>query len=250
MRHKFAIVLALAVGVSFASAANAAIPQHAPVQGQSPAPNVNLRKAPTSVGLVAGEPGLGGDSDYLTVMNAGGQEQQGLLSVTTRENSTVFSVPTPNLSSGWYVVHWNVLSEDGHPMAGDEGGWWAFGVKGTTKKSSSVRLKTSNPSRPSGVPSSLTLSMNGARVGVRTLTATIKWGVIVQTKWILKSSKAAQFTGATFVWGSSCKSKTRICSSTGILPVDGIYDLEIQVRAKTSAGSTTSVWTGRATIGR
>jgi hypothetical protein len=157
------------------------------------------------------------------------------------------SAPVTSMNTGWYAVHWNVMSEDGHPMGGDDGAWWAFGVNGKTAKSPTRSLTLRNVSKPSGVPVSLRTSVKGLRVGSRSLTATVKWGTITSVKWTVVNSSITQLNGASFSWPVSCAKKSSVCTAKGIIPFVANYRIDVQISAKTKQGRLTSVWSTTAT---
>jgi methionine-rich copper-binding protein CopC len=221
---------------------------HAPVRGTAPVSNQNLKKAPTVVEVLAGEPGLGTHpDDFIAVFDAAGVNFASSLTTSPQGDFSRISAPVSSLKSGWYGVHWNVMSEDGHPMGGDDGGWWAFGVNGKTAKAATRSITLSNASKPVGVPASLRSSLNGLRVGSRSLTATVKWGTITSVKWTIVNSPIAQHKGATFTWPVSCVKKTRVCTAKGIVPFVANYRIDAQISAKTKQGQLTSVWSTTAT---
>jgi methionine-rich copper-binding protein CopC len=236
------VLVASAIGVSSVASA------HAPVRGTAPFANQNLKKAPTVVEVLAGESGLGSHpDDYISVFDASGTNHASPMTASAQGDFSRISASVSSMSNGWYGVHWNVMSEDGHPMGGDEGGWWAFGVNGKTTKTATRRINLSNPSKPSGVPASVRTSLNGLRVGSRTMTATMKWGTMTSLKWIVVDSPIAELKGATFSWSVSCAKRTRVCTAKGIIPFVATYRIEAQISAKTQQGRLTSVWSSTAT---
>ena len=215
---------------------------HAPLQGQTPSPNSNLTMAPSSVALLAGEGGLGHSGDFINVVDAKGGVHSGAVVISDRENSTLLSTAVTNMAKGWYAVHWNVLSDDGHPMGGENGSWWAFGVKATSKKAPAKKITVRNAVQVTGVPASFVFSMNGVKVGARTLTSTVKWGTVSTMKWSLTRSSIPSLVGAEFSWGATCAKKSHTCTAKGVLPFAGTYQLDVQVQTKSAQGSMTSVW--------
>lgn len=231
-----------AIGVSVASA-------HAPLQGQSPSPNSNLKTAPTAVSLLAGEQGIGtAPTDYLTVLDGSGVNHANALAATTRENSTLISAPLNGMSKGWYGVHWNISSDDGHPMGGDSGAWWAFGVNGSTAKSPKVALVARNAMPPVGTKATLPISVSGNRKGNQTITVVNKWGTLYSAKWTLNDPAHVSLNGAMFSWFSICKKTVATCTATGVLPFAGTYDLVLQVISTSKTGSNTSLWSTQLVI--
>ena len=231
-----------AIGVSVASA-------HAPLQGQTPSPNSNLKNAPTSVSLLAGEQGIGtAPTDYLTVLDGSGVNHANALAATTRENSTLVSASLNSMSKGWYGVHWNVASEDGHPMGGDSGAWWAFGVNGSTAKSSKGALVARNAMPPVGTKATLPVSVSGNRKGNQTISVVNKWGTLYSAKWVLNDPVRESLNGATFTWFATCKKKTATCTAAGVLPFAGTYDLVLQVISTSKTESNTALWSTQLVI--
>jgi methionine-rich copper-binding protein CopC len=236
------VLVTSAFGISSVASA------HAPVRGTAPVSNQNLKKAPTVVEVLAGEPGLGTHpDDFISVFDAAGVNFASSLTTSPQGDFTRVSAPVTSLKSGWYGVHWNVMSEDGHPMGGDEGAWWAFGVNGKTAKAATRSITLSNASKPVGVPASLKTSLNGLRVGSRSLTATVKWGTITSVKWTVINSPIARLQGASFSWPVSCTKKSSVCTAKGIIPFVANYRVDVQISAKTKQGRLTSVWSTTAT---
>jgi|688.fasta_scaffold280019_2 methionine-rich copper-binding protein CopC len=236
------VLVTSAFGVSSVASA------HAPVRGTAPVSNQNLKKAPAVVEVLAGEPGLGTHpDDFISVFDAAGINHASSLMTSAQGDFSRISAPVTSLKSGWYGVHWNVMSEDGHPMGGDDGGWWAFGVNGKTAKAATRSISFSNASKPVGVPASLRSSLNGLRVGSRSLTAPVKWGTITSVKWTVINSSIAQLQGASFSWSVSCTKKSSVCTAKGIIPFVANYRIDVQISAKTQQGRLTSVWSTTAT---
>lgn len=234
--------------VTSAFAVSSMASAHAPVRGTAPFANQNLKKAPTVVEVLAGESGLGSHpDDFISVFDASGTNHASRMTASAQGDFSRISAPVSSLKQGWYGVHWNVMSQDGHPMGGDEGGWWVFGVNGKTTKSATRRITLSNPSKPSGVPASVQTSLNGLRVGSRTMTATMKWGTMASLKWIVVDSPIAELKGATFSWSVSCVKRAHTCTAKGIVPFVANYRIEAQIAAKTQQGRLTSVWSTTAT---
>ena len=240
-------LLVSAITASTFSMASVAM-AHAPLRGTSPLANQNLKKAPVAVELLAGESGLGTNpDDYITVLDASGANHASILTTSAQGDFSRISAPVSSMNIGWYAVHWNVLSDDGHPMGGESGGWWAFGVNGKTVKAATRKMVLTNPMKPSGVPTLMSASINGLRVGLRAFTAKVSWGTISSVKWTVMNSPIAQHQGATFSWPVSCVKKTRICTANGILPFVANYRVDVQISAKTKEGQLTSVWSASAT---
>ena len=237
------VLVTSALGVSSVASA------HAPVRGTAPQANQNLKKAPIVVELLAGEAGLGTNpDDYINVFDAAGNNHAAALTSSAQGDFSRISAPVSSMTTGWYGVHWNVMSDDGHPMGGEAGGWWAFGVNGKTAKSPTRKISLANATKPSGVPSSFSTSVNGLRIGSRSLTTTLKWGTMTSMKWTVINTPIAQHNGATFTWSVSCVKKTRVCTAKGIIPFVANYRIDAQVSAKTKQGQLTSVWSTTATV--
>lgn len=236
------VLVASAIGVSSVASA------HAPVRGTEPASNQNLKKAPTVVEVLAGEPGLGTHpDDFISVFDAAGTNYSSSLTTSAQGDFSRISAPVSSLKPGWYGVHWNVMSEDGHPMGGDDGGWWTFGVNGKTAKAPTRSITLNNASKPAGVPATLKTSLTGLRIGSRSLTATVKWGTITSVKWTVISSPIAQLQGASFSWPVSCAKKSAVCTAKGIIPFVANYRIDVQISTKTPQGRLSSVWSTTAT---
>ena len=250
MRRNTLISFMLVAGALCAPAFGiSAVSAHAPLQGQSPAPNTNAKLPPTSVALLAGEQGIGTNpGDYISVLDASGINHSGSLTALGRDNATLITAPISAITNGWYAVHWNFASEDGHPMGGEGGAWWAFGVKGTTAKSSPFSFTTRNPSPPTGTKPSLPVKLSGIRKGNQTLTVVNKWGTVYSVKWVLNDPVHDALNGATFNWFATCKKKTSTCTAAGVLPFAGTYSMAIQVISRTNVGSSTALWTTQVAI--
>ena len=220
---------------------------HAPVRGQSPTPNRNLTKMPTTAGVLAGEPGLGGDAgDYVRVIAPNGTTVSG--SVTARESGddTLLTTPVSGAAKGWYLVHWNVTSGDGHPMGGDDGAWWAFGYKATTvvvKKPVAVKM-----SAVVAGASPLTGTINGVRTGLRTITLSKVPGTVYAARWTLQGSVDGA-TNPQFSWDVSTNRTKKTATLSGIVPRTGTYSVSVLVTVPTATGSSLNeyVMTARVT---
>lgn len=226
-----------AIGVSVVNA-------HAALQGQTPSANENLKSPPQMVSLLAGEQGIGtASSDYVSVLDASGANHASSLTTSARDNATVINAPVTSMSRGWYGVHWNIASEDGHPMGGDSGAWWAFGVNGATPKASAASLTVRNATPPTGAKGSIIAKLNGARVGARTISTVNKWARVYSVKWVLADPVHESLNNATFIWFASCAKKTSTCVAKGVLPFAGTYQVTFQVITTTKTGSNTALWT-------
>lgn len=220
---------------------------HAPLRGASPTANTNLGSAPASVQLLVGEPGIGAaPDDYVHVYDSASRDHVSSVSAATRTNDSLVTAPLTGVVPGWYVVHWNIASDDGHPIGGENGSWWAFGVKGVSKKATTRNLVMRNAAPPAGLVKSFKTSVNGLRTGLRTIGVPLKWGTVVLASWTVLDAADPVFEGARFVWGVKCAKST--CTATGIVPRPANYRIDLQVRAKTKSGTAVSVWSTTVTV--
>lgn|GEM_PF-3471858 len=239
------------VGSCLVAATLGFLPSHAPLRGQSPSPHVNLKNPPQTVTLKVGEPGLGSTDDYITVFNSNGELVSGNLSASTTGNSTELSVPFQSSMSGWYLVRWNVVSEDGHEMGGEDGTWWTFGVRAPSRL---VKLATSlSLSEPGGGRSTLRPKINGFVVGKRRLEM-VGSDTVTSVRWRVLSQVPSSLKGASFSWPVSqiknSQASTKAYRSEGVLPIPGQYQLAIGVTSKTSSGSATKNLVATVTVSK
>lgn len=210
--------------------------EHAPVRGQSPTPNRNAAAMPASAGVLAGEPGLGGaEGDYVHVISPTGTVVSGEVSARESGDTTLLTAPLSGNARGWYLVHWNVVSSDGHPMGGDDGAWWAFGHRGSTvpvKKPTTIRLAPVT----SGAPP-LTGTMNGMRTGMRTITLSKVQGTVYAARWTLQGSLDGA-TNPQFSWDVSTNRAKKTATLSGIVPRTGTYTVSVLVKTTTTSGTT------------
>jgi hypothetical protein len=164
--------------------------------------------------IVVGDEGVGnGDDDYITVMSAqSGKTVSGGLAAKSQGGGTLVSTSLTGVTAGWYTVHYNIASADGHMVGGDSGSWFAFGYKGVTaivKKPVMLSLV------PSGGGATLKATLNGARVGLRSLTISGFTGTISSVKVKITSMSSQT---PVFDWTSSVNKKTKSAVVSGILP--------------------------------
>lgn len=227
------------------------VPSHAPLRGQSPAPHTNLKNPPQTVTLRVGEAGRGSTDDYIMVYDSKGETVSGLVSVSTTGNSTEFAVSVQCRSSGWYLVRWNVVSEDGHELGGGDGSWWIFGVRAPSRL---VKLPTSlSLFEPSGNRSKMRPTINGLVVGKRRLEI-VGRDMVTSVRWQVLSQVPTSLMGASYSWPVSRANNSRASTTTylseGVLPVPGQYQLTIGVTSKTLAGSVTTSLVTTVTVSR
>lgn len=208
---------------------------HAPVRSQSPTPNRNLTKMPSTADVLAGDLDLGGNSgDYIRVISPKGALVSGPLTARESGDDTLLTTPVSGAAKGWYLVHWNVVSGDGHPMGGDDGAWWSFGFKATTvavKKPLAVKLA---PVVTGTSP--LTGTINGARTGLRTITLSKMPGTVHAARWTLQGSVDG-VTNPQFSWDVSSNRKMKTAKLSGIVPRIGTYNVSVLVTVPTATGT-------------
>lgn len=208
---------------------------HAPVRGQSPTPNRNLGRMPASAGVLAGEESLQpAEGDFLRVIAPGGAVVSGALDARESGDATLVSSPITGAARGWYLVHWNVTSGDGHAMGGDEGAWWSFGYRATTlsvKKMSSVNLAAVVPGG-----GTLSATINGLRTGIRTITVSRVSGTVYAARWTLKGVVDGA-TNPQFSWDVSTNKTKKTAALSGIVPRIGTYVVSVLVRTTTASGT-------------
>ena len=243
-KKRYLTIFCLSWAVVFSTTAHAAFVQHAPVLGVAPAANTNVKKIPASAAVLIGEPNLGGSQDYLLVLDAKGTNHAGSISTSAVVESTKLTVPLTTMKPGWYAAHWNVQSEDGHMAGGDDGSWWAFGVRAVSPSAKTVKIKlrASVPVEP--LPSSLTVSLNGRRTGMRTLTASMANARVTSFRFIRNNESPESLRGASFSWPVTYNKKTKLYSSTGVIPFAGPYTLTAQITSTNSGVTRTALWSG------
>jgi methionine-rich copper-binding protein CopC len=243
-KKKYLTIFCLSWAVVFSTTAHAAFVQHAPVLGVAPAANTNSKITPFSAAVLIGEPNLGGSQDYLLVLDAKGTNHAGSISTSAVVESTKLTVPLTTMKPGWYAAHWNVQSEDGHMAGGDDGSWWAFGVRAVSPSAKTVKIKlrASVPVEP--LPPSLTVSLNGRRTGMRTLTASMANARVTSFRFIRNNESPESLRGASFSWPVTYNKKTKLYSSTGIIRFAGSYTLTAQITSTNSGVTRTALWSG------
>ena len=243
-KKKSLAIFCLSLAVVCSTTANAAFVQHAPVLGVAPSANTNSKTTPTSAAVLIGEPNLGGSQDYLSVFDATGMNHAGSIATSAIAESTKLTVPLTTMKPGWYAAHWNVQSEDGHMAGGDDGSWWAFGVKAVSPSAKTVKIKlrASVPVEP--LPSSLMVSLNGRRTGMRTLTALMTNARVTSFRFIRNNESPESLRGASFSWPVSYNKKTKLYSATGIIPFAGLYTLTAQITSTNNGVTRTALWSG------
>ncbi len=243
-KHALSIAFVLTWAVALSATAHAGVmPQHAPVLGEAPIANSNAKTTPRLAAVLIGDAGLGGPNDFLYTYDKLGINHAGLIETSPISDATKLAVPLSAMKPGWYASHWNVQSADGHMAGGDDGLWWAFGVKGVTKAMpmKKVVLTTSTPTAP--VPNNITASINGLRIGSRTLSVVLKTGTITSFKWQRLDATPATLVDATFSWQVSLKKKTKTYSSTGVIPFAGTYKVTAQITTVREGATYTALWT-------
>ena len=243
-KKRYLTIFCLSWAVVFSTTAHAAFVQHAPVLGVAPAANTNSKITPFSAAVLIGEPNLGGSQDYLLVLDAKGTNHAGSISTSAVVESTKLTVPLTTMKPGWYAAHWNVQSEDGHMAGGDDGSWWAFGVRAVSPSAKTVKIKlwASVPVEP--LPSSLTVSLNGRRTGMRTLTASMANARVTSFRFIRNNESPDSLRGASFSWPVTYNKKSKLYSGTGVIPFAGSYTLTAQITSTNSGVTRTALWSG------
>ena len=243
-KKKYLTIFCLSWAVVCSTTAHAAFVQHAPVLGVAPAANTNLKKIPQSAAVLVGEPNLGSTQDYLLVLDTKGINHAGTITTSAVADSTKFTVPLSNMKAGWYASHWNVQSEDGHMAGADDGSWWAFGVRAVSPSAKTVKIKlrASVPVEP--LPSSLTVSLNGRRTGMRTLTVSVANARVTSFRFIRNNESPESLRGASFSWPVTYNKKTKLYSGTGVIPFAGSYTLTAQITSTNSGVTRTALWSG------
>lgn len=218
---------------------------HAPVRGQSPTPNRNLTKMPTEVGVLAGEPGIEPASDdYIRVLAPSGATVSGGMSARESGDSTLVTTAVSGSAKGWYLVHWNVTSSDGHPMGGEQGAWWAFGNRGTTtvvKQPSSLRLTPAVAGKP------INAVINGTRTGLRTVTLTSLPGTVYAARWTLQGTVDGA-TNPQFSWDITNNARKKSAVVSGIIPRAGNYVVSVLITVTSSTGNSLIEYTARVKV--
>lgn len=241
-KKKSLAIFCLSWAVVCSTTAHAAFVQHAPVLGVAPAANTNVKKIPASAAVLVGEPNLGGSQDYLYVLDVTGINHAGSITTSAIAESTKLTVPLTTMKTGWYAAHWNVQSEDGHMVGGDDGSWWAFGVKAKTPTAKSVKITLYSSVPVAPLPDALSVTLNGRRVGMRTLTTSIASARLTSFRFLRTNDTPDSLRNATFTWPVSYNKKTKKYSGTGIIPFAGTYTVTAQITSTNAGVTRTSLW--------
>ena len=243
-KKKYLTIFCLSWAVVCSTTAHAAFVQHAPVLGVAPAANTNVKKIPASAAVLVGDTSLGGPDDFLFTYDKDGINHAGAIQTSPVGDATKLAVPLSSMKTGWYASHWNVQSADGHMAGGDDGSWWAFGVRAVSPSAKTVKIKlrASVPVEP--LPSSLTVSLNGRRIGMRTLTVSVANARVTSFRFIRNNESPESLRGASFSWPVTYNKKTKLYSSTGIIPFAGSYTLTAQITSTNSGVTRTALWSG------
>lgn len=243
-KKKSLAIFCLSLAAVFSTTANAAFVQHAPVLGVDPAANTDVNKIPTSAAVLVGDTSLGGPDDFLFTYDKAGINHAGAIQTSPVGDATKLTVPLSSMKTGWYASHWNVQSADGHMAGGDDGLWWAFGVKAKTPTAKSVKIKLRASVLVEPLPSSLTVSLNGRRTGMRTLTTSIASARVTSFRFLRTNDSPDSLRNASFTWPVSYNKKTKKYSSTGIIPFAGTYTVTAQITSTNSGVTRTALWSG------
>lgn len=243
-KKRYLTIFCLSWAVVFSTTAHAAFVQHAPVLGVAPATNSNLKKAPAFAAVLVGEPDLGGSQDYLTVLDVTGANYAGSITTSAVVESTKLTVPLTTMKTGWYAAHWNVQSEDGHMVGGNDGSWWAFGVKAVTPSAKTVKITLRASVAVAPLPTTLTVNLNGRRTGIRTLSASIANARVTSFRFVRNDETPESLRGASFSWPVTYNKKTKLYSGTGVIPFAGSYTVTAQITSTNSGVTRTALWSG------
>jgi methionine-rich copper-binding protein CopC len=242
-KHALTISFVITWAVALGATAHAGIvPQHAPVLGAAPIANSNAKTAPTVAAVLIGDADLGGPNDFLFSYDQSGVNHAGTISTSPVGDATKLEVPLSSMKNGWYASHWNVQSADGHMAGGDDGLWWAFGVKGVTRATATKKVTLSTPTPVASLPNKITASVNGLRVGTRTISVALKTGTITSFKWQRLNETPTTLIGASFPWAVSFQKITKKFVSTGVIPFPGSYKLTAQITLTRNGESHTALW--------
>jgi methionine-rich copper-binding protein CopC len=242
-KQKFLAIFCLSWAAVCSTSAHAGImPQHAPVLGAAPVANTITKSIPTSAAVLIGDANLGGPEDFLFTYDKAGINYAGAIQTSPVGDATKLTVPLSSIKTGWYASHWNVQSADGHMAGGDDGLWWAFGVKAKTPTAKSVKitLRSSVPVAP--LPDALSVTLNGRRVGMRTLTTSITSARVTSFRFFRTNDTPDSLRNASFTWPVSYNKKTKMYSSTGIIPFAGTYTVTAQITSTNAGVTRTALW--------
>ena len=241
-KKKYLTIFCLSWAVVCSTTAHAAFVQHAPVLGVAPAANTNSKITPSSAAVLIGEPNLGGSQDFLLVLDAKGMNHAGSITTSAIAESTKLTVPLTTMKTGWYAAQWNVQSEDGHMVGGDDGSWWAFGVRANSPSAKTMKIVLRASVAVAPLPTSLTVNLNGRRVGMRTLTTSIASARVTSFRFLRTNDTPDSLRNASFTWPVSYNKKTKKYSSTGIIPFAGTYTVTAQITSTNAGVTRTSLW--------
>ena len=242
-KHALTISFVVTWAVAFGAIAHAGIvPRHAPVLGAAPIANSNSKTAPLVAAVLIGDADLGGPNDFLFTYDKAGINHAGAIQTSPVGDATKLSVPLSSMKTGWFASHWNVQSADGHMAGGDDGLWWAFGVKGITRTAATKKITLATPTPVASLPNRISVSVNGLRVGTRTISVVLKTGSITSFKWQRLNETPTTLIGASFPWAVSFQKKTKKFSSSGVIPFPGNYKLTAQITLSRNGESHTALW--------
>ena len=148
------------------------------------------------------------------------------------------------MKTGWYASHWNVQSADGHMAGGDNGSWWAFGIKAVTHRAKTVKITLRASVAVAPLPTTLTVNLNGRRTGIRTLSASIANARVTSFRFVRNDERPESLRGASFSWPVAYNKKTKLYSGTGVIPFAGSYTLTAQITSTNSGVTRTALWSG------
>ena len=242
-KHALTISFVVTWAVVLGATTHAGIaPQHAPVLGAAPIANSNAKSAPVVAAVLIGDADLGGPNDFLFTYDKTGVNHAGTIATSPVGDATKLEVPLSSMKTGWYASHWNVQSADGHMAGADDGLWWAFGVKGITRAAATKKISLSTPTPVASLPNKISASVNGVRVGTRTISVVLKTGTITSFKWQRLDEVPSTLIGASFPWAVSFQKKTKTFVSPGVIPFSGSYKLTAQITLARNGESHTALW--------
>lgn len=233
-------LLGWAMTASFLAAPSFAslVVRHSTPRNFTPAPNSVVATAPLA-GLLLGDGGLGnGPKDHIDVYDAAGIVHSGATSGRDSGDFSLVSSPLANMVKGWYAVHWNVESADGHMAGGEDGDWWAFGVGVKTMPLPSTKLSLSGDVKLPSIPTNLSGAINGLRTGSRKISFVKSTATVSTVRLKLIKSKVSALVGAEFDWGVGVDKRTKIAYAIGAVPFPGRYRLTVQA----TVGSISGLW--------
>lgn len=220
------------------------VPLHASARNFTPAANSVVAAAPIA-GILLGEEGLGnGPHDFIDVFDARGVTHSGGTSGRASGDLSIMSTPLSAMAKGWYAVHWNAESSDGHMAGGDDGSWWVFGIGTKTVTTATKKLSFGVDVKMSPLPASLSATVNGLRTGSRKLTFAKTTAAVTTVRLTLMKSGVANLVGAQFDWAVGFDTKAKTSYALGALPFVGTYRMTVQG----TVGSVTGVWRSEVTV--